>query len=111
MPQGGKRTWRLVEDAIRARSVKHFVAKLVKSFGRLGDETESLDDFRYAKPCFQQRKMLDSVPENRSQQIALQLRILLIWTAKSIHFSTAKSQVLGSSLRCSCPPKPKRRGL
>jgi hypothetical protein len=29
--------------------VKHFVAKLVKSFGRLGYAAESLDDFRYTK--------------------------------------------------------------
>ena len=29
--------------------VKPFVAKLVKSFGRLGDAAESLDDFRYKK--------------------------------------------------------------
>ncbi len=27
--------------------MKHFVAKVVKSFGRLGYATESLDDFRY----------------------------------------------------------------
>ena len=33
-------------------AVKHSVAKLVKSFGRLGDATESLDDFRYTKTCF-----------------------------------------------------------
>ena len=30
-------------------SVKHDVAKLVKSFGRLSDAAESLDDFRYTK--------------------------------------------------------------
>ncbi len=29
--------------------MKHFVPKLVKSFGRIGASTESLDDFRYAK--------------------------------------------------------------
>ncbi len=29
-------------------AVKHFVAKLGKSFGGLGDATESLDDFRYS---------------------------------------------------------------
>ncbi len=39
-------------------AVKYFVAKLVKSFGRLGDAAESLDDFRYTKACFQQSKML-----------------------------------------------------
>ena len=27
----------------------HLVAKLVKSFGRLGDSAESLDGFRYTK--------------------------------------------------------------
>ena len=31
--------------------MKHFVAKLVKSFGRLGVEADSLDDFRYRKAC------------------------------------------------------------
>ncbi len=30
-------------------AAKHFVAKLVKSFGLLGDATESLDDFRFKK--------------------------------------------------------------
>ena len=30
----------------------YFVAKLVKSFGRLGDSAESLDDFRHIKPVF-----------------------------------------------------------
>ena len=49
MPQGGKRNWRLVLDearsrAVNSRAVKHFVVKLVKSLGRLGDATESLDD-------------------------------------------------------------------
>ncbi len=29
--------------------LKHFVAKLVKSFGRFRDAAESLDDFRYTK--------------------------------------------------------------
>ena len=43
-------------------AMKHFVAKLVKSFGRLSDATESLDDFRYAIAWFLQRKMLHSVP-------------------------------------------------
>ena len=33
----------------RPHAVKHFVAKLVKSFGGLGDAAESLDDFRYRK--------------------------------------------------------------
>ena len=33
-------------------AVKHLVAKLVKSFRRLGDAAESLDDFRYTKGCF-----------------------------------------------------------
>ena len=33
-------------------AVKHSVAKLVKSFGRLGDAAESLDDFRYKKRVF-----------------------------------------------------------
>ena len=31
--------------------MKHLVAKLVKSFGRLGNAAESLDDFRYTKAC------------------------------------------------------------
>jgi hypothetical protein len=44
-----------------ASAVKHFQAKLVKSFGHLGDAAESLDDFRYTKACFSQRKMLHSV--------------------------------------------------
>ena len=43
-------------------AVKHFVAKLVKSFGGLRNAAESLDAFRYRKVCFQQRKMLHSVP-------------------------------------------------
>ena len=30
-------------------AVNYFVAKLVKSFGRLGDAADSLDDFRYKK--------------------------------------------------------------
>jgi hypothetical protein len=29
--------------------MKHLVAKVVKSFGRLGYAAESLDDFRYTK--------------------------------------------------------------
>ena len=29
----------------------HFVAKLVKSFGRQGDAAKSLDDFRYTNAC------------------------------------------------------------
>ena len=33
-------------------AVKHLVAKLVKSFGSLGNPAESLDDFRYTKACF-----------------------------------------------------------
>ena len=33
-------------------AVSRVVAKLVKSFGRLGDTAESLDDFRYTKPGF-----------------------------------------------------------
>ena len=32
-----------------ATALKYFVAKLVKSFGILGDAAESLDDFRYKK--------------------------------------------------------------
>ena len=32
-------------------AVRHFVAKLVKSFGRLDDAAESLDDFRYTIAC------------------------------------------------------------
>ena len=51
----------LVGDALN-----RFVAKLVKSFVRLGgaaesDSAESLDDFRYPKACFWQRKMIRSV--------------------------------------------------
>jgi hypothetical protein len=42
-------------------AVKYFVAKLIKSFGHLGDTAESLDDFRYTKGGFEQRKMLHSV--------------------------------------------------
>jgi hypothetical protein len=33
---------------VEPKDVKRFVAKLVKSFGRLGDASESLDDFRYS---------------------------------------------------------------
>ena len=44
-------------------AVKHFVAKLVKSFGRLGNAAESLDDFRYTKAFFWQRKILHSEAE------------------------------------------------
>ena len=44
--------------APRGNAVKHFVAKLVKSFGGLCNAAESLDDFRYRTPCFQQRKTL-----------------------------------------------------
>ncbi len=42
-------------------AVKHSVAKLVKSFGRLGDAAESLDDFRYKKEGFLQQKLLHNV--------------------------------------------------
>ncbi len=38
-------------------AVKHFVAKLVKSFGRLGDTAESLDDFRYTRACLKQEEI------------------------------------------------------
>ena len=38
--------------ALPHNAVKHFVAKLVKSFGRLGDAAESLEDFRYTKAWF-----------------------------------------------------------
>ena len=34
------------------RREAHFVAKLVKSFGRLGDAAESLNAFHYTKACF-----------------------------------------------------------
>ena len=33
-------------------AVKHFVAKVVKTFGRVKEPAESLDDFRYGKACF-----------------------------------------------------------
>ncbi len=45
---------------LRANAVKHFVAKLVKSFGGLCNAAESLDDFRYRKVYFQKWKMLHS---------------------------------------------------
>ena len=38
--------------ALHHNAVKHFVAKLVKSFGRLGDAAESLEDFRDTKAWF-----------------------------------------------------------
>ncbi len=41
--------------------MKPFVAKLVKSFGRLGNAAESLDDFRYAKARFKQEKIAHGV--------------------------------------------------
>jgi hypothetical protein len=41
--------------------VKYFVAKLVKSFGRIGDATESLDDFRYTEPVFRIKEILHGV--------------------------------------------------
>ncbi len=42
-------------------AVKHFVAKLVESFGGLCNAAESLDDFRYRKAFSYQRKRLHSV--------------------------------------------------
>ena len=41
--------------------MKHFVAKLVKSFGRLGNTAESLDDFRYTRACLKQEKSVHGV--------------------------------------------------
>jgi hypothetical protein len=41
--------------------MKQFVTKLVKSFGRLRDTSESLDDFRYTKACFIQEKVVHGV--------------------------------------------------
>ena len=35
----------------QGKAVKHFVAKLVKSFGGLCNAAESLDDFRYRIGC------------------------------------------------------------
>ncbi len=37
------------------------VAKLVKSFGRLGDAVESLDDFRYTKASFNWEEIVHGV--------------------------------------------------
>ncbi len=37
--------------SLNGNALKYFAAKLVKSFGRLGVEAESLDDFRYRKAC------------------------------------------------------------
>ncbi len=42
-------------------AVKHFVAKLVKSFGRLGDSAESLDDFRYQREVGHNLRKLDEI--------------------------------------------------
>ena len=41
--------------------MKHFVAKLVKSFGSLGDAAESLDDFRYTKAFIKMEKTVHGV--------------------------------------------------
>ena len=41
--------------------MKHFVAKLVKSFGRLDDAAESLDDFRYTKAFIEWEKIVHGV--------------------------------------------------
>ena len=45
-------------------AVKNFVAKLVKSFGRLVDAAESLDDFRYTKARFKQEKIVHGVGQS-----------------------------------------------
>ena len=42
-------TFHLAPSPREGMAVKHLVAKLVKSFGRLGDAAECLDDFRYTK--------------------------------------------------------------
>ena len=47
--------------AALGKAVKYLVAKLLESFGRLGDAVESLDDFRDTKACFSKRKMLHGV--------------------------------------------------
>ena len=39
----------LTTFATGSNAVKYFVAKLVKSFGGLGNAAESLDDFRYVE--------------------------------------------------------------
>jgi hypothetical protein len=39
----------LVPTHRNGNGTKHFVAKLDKGFGHLGDASESLDDFRYTK--------------------------------------------------------------
>jgi hypothetical protein len=44
----------LLPSPLLGNAAKHSVAKLVKSFGRLGDAAESLDDFRYKKEGFLQ---------------------------------------------------------
>ena len=49
-------------------AVKHFLAKVVESFGGLCDAAESLDDFRYTKACFSQSKMLRNVGQDASQR-------------------------------------------
>ncbi len=48
--------------ATRGWHFRNKVAKLAKSFVGLCSAAESLDDFRYRKACFQQRKMLHRVP-------------------------------------------------
>ncbi len=40
----------LLPSPLLGNTVKHFVAKLVKSFGGLCHAAESLDDFRYTLP-------------------------------------------------------------
>ena len=40
----------LLPSPLLGNALQHPVAKLVKSFGRLVDTAESLDDFRYANP-------------------------------------------------------------
>ncbi len=58
----GPHAWKLsrVGKNFRAaggNAVKHLVAKLVKSFGRLRYAAESFDDFRYTKACLYQKKI------------------------------------------------------
>ncbi len=46
-------------------TVKHVVAKLVKSFGCLGDAAESLDDFRYTTAGARGRVAIPPAPQLR----------------------------------------------
>ena len=63
-------------------AAKHFVAKLVKSFGPLGDATESLDDFRYKKASSKQEEIVHGI--GRSLGTSSMLNALRLETSNSL---------------------------